>query len=82
MEQSGNVSLMEQRQTNVLLGQLIGEIQSLKKILGGALLATPQAMAMQGMHLNKDPERQKQEELDILEDYHRKLNERLKKLNV
>lgn len=78
----GDNHLQEARQTNVLLGQLIGEMQALKQILGGAMLAAPQSLALNGQRLNAEVSKEKQENLDILTDYHRKLERRLKRLGV
>jgi HK97 family phage prohead protease len=78
----GNAQVQEARQTNVLLSQLIGEIQQLKKIFASAMLATPQNMQGISLCLNDENVINKDENLDILEDYHRKLDERLKKLGV
>ena len=65
-----------------MLGQLITEIQALKQIFAGAMMATPQSVAYQGARLNTEPEKEKDENLDIIADYHRKLDKRLKKLDV
>jgi len=78
----GDVGLNEAKQTNVLLAQLIGEIQGLKQIMGGAMLAAPQSLALNGQRLNTEPSKEKQENLDIIRDYHAKLNQRLDKLDV
>jgi HK97 family phage prohead protease len=78
----GDVGLQEAKQTNVLLAQLIGEIQGLKQIMGGAMLAAPQSIALAGHALSGEADREKNENLDIIGEYHGKLKARLDKLDV
>lgn len=78
----GNADLEASRQTNVLLGQLIGEIQRLVAVMTGQLPAQQPAQTQFSPHLSTKPNKEKSEDLDLMDQYRAKLDQKLKILGV
>lgn len=76
----GSPAVAAAQQTNVLLGNLIGEIQGLKQILQSLLKPTMPTMPTNGMQLSYDLKPDENENLDIINKYRENLDDRLKKL--
>lgn len=92
-DNGGNQLIAEMRQSNVLLGQLIGEIQRLSSLLTGNIQPVPNPQpVMQVSYSANNPDKIKNENddieeaskeiLDNINEFKQKLEKRFKNLNV